>query len=313
MSSRTGPQFPELPVAISNALAPALAEGRVQPLSMDLAGNVRVLATFSGAIGAVDQGSPNTIANGWPVKITDGTDLLLINGSGEAEMELARWLGSTAPTVGQKVMASSLPVVLASNQSAVPVTGTVTANQGTANAAPWPVAEVSRRSVITGVYSYMGFDAPGVAAANRFFSLFNPAGSGRTVIAIRLVLRSYAVAVTTAKNSMRICSITAASAGTLQAAATIFKHKSSYANNAAELRTANPTVTVGTDFNGWAPPVIITAAGGYAPGEGGAWIPRFEEEEIQLAEGEGIALRMAGAGDVDMTFDFGLTWMETNP
>ena len=31
------------------------------------------------------------------------------------------WLGSTAPTVGQKTMANSVPVVLASNQAAIPV------------------------------------------------------------------------------------------------------------------------------------------------------------------------------------------------
>jgi len=34
---------------------------------------------------------------------------------------IADWLGSTAPTVGQKAMASSVPVVIASDQSAVPV------------------------------------------------------------------------------------------------------------------------------------------------------------------------------------------------
>ena len=30
-----------------------------------------------------DQGSPNTLANAWPVKITDGTDLALVNAAGE--------------------------------------------------------------------------------------------------------------------------------------------------------------------------------------------------------------------------------------
>ena len=29
------------------------------------------------------QGNPNTLANAWPVKVTDGTDLALVNGSGE--------------------------------------------------------------------------------------------------------------------------------------------------------------------------------------------------------------------------------------
>lgn len=40
---------------------------------------------------------------------------------------IQNWLGSTAPTVGQKVMASSLPVVLASDQPALPLsTGAAT-------------------------------------------------------------------------------------------------------------------------------------------------------------------------------------------
>jgi len=48
------------------------------------------------------------------------------------------WLGSTAPTVGSKTSANSVPVVIASDQGAVPVSGTVTATNpsvGTNNAA----------------------------------------------------------------------------------------------------------------------------------------------------------------------------------
>lgn len=37
-------------------------------------------------------------------------------------VNISRWLNSTAPTVGQKAMASSVPMVIASDQSSVPVT-----------------------------------------------------------------------------------------------------------------------------------------------------------------------------------------------
>lgn len=37
------------------------------------------------------------------------------------DVDLTRWLGSTAPTVGQKVAAFSLPVVLASDQPGIPI------------------------------------------------------------------------------------------------------------------------------------------------------------------------------------------------
>jgi len=54
------------------------------------------------------------------------------------DVNLGAWLGSTTPTVGQKAMAASVPVVIASDQSAVSVSqsGTWTIQQGTP---PWKV------------------------------------------------------------------------------------------------------------------------------------------------------------------------------
>jgi len=78
-------------------------------------------------------------------------------------------------TLGQKVMASSTPVVIASDQSAVPVSGTVTANQGTANATPWNenLKQVGGDAVVTaaaGVQKVGVVDEAGAA-----FSDSNPA------------------------------------------------------------------------------------------------------------------------------------------
>lgn len=91
----------------------------------------------------------------WPV--TDNAGSLTIDSAqlpaalvgGRLDENVGAWLGSTAPTIGQKTMADSLPVVFASNQSSitvtgpltdaqlratpVPVSGTVTANIGTTN------------------------------------------------------------------------------------------------------------------------------------------------------------------------------------
>lgn len=41
---------------------------------------------------------------------------------GRLDDNIGSWLGSTAPTVGQKAMANSIPVVIASDQGAIPVT-----------------------------------------------------------------------------------------------------------------------------------------------------------------------------------------------
>jgi hypothetical protein len=113
-----------------------------------------------------NQGTPGSHANRWMVGISDGSTFIspstdrttaaapfsvrLSDGSafylspsasqlpgslvgGRLDTNTGAWLGSTAPTVGQKNMAASLPVTIASDQSAVPVSGTITANVGTTN------------------------------------------------------------------------------------------------------------------------------------------------------------------------------------
>ena len=52
----------------------------------------------------------------------DGVNRMKVNADGTTNINNAQWIGSTAPTVGQKAMASSLPVALASDQPAIPVT-----------------------------------------------------------------------------------------------------------------------------------------------------------------------------------------------
>ena len=57
---------------------------------------------------------------------------------GRLDTNLGAWLGSTAPTVGQKTMVDSVPIAISSDQSAIPVSqsGTWTVQQGTP---PWAV------------------------------------------------------------------------------------------------------------------------------------------------------------------------------
>jgi len=49
---------------------------------------------------------------------------------GRLDANVGAWLGSTAPTVGSKTSANSIPVVIASDQAAVPISGAIT-NAGT--------------------------------------------------------------------------------------------------------------------------------------------------------------------------------------
>jgi len=113
----------------------------VQSASGDSTGKLNVNAIQSTAAGA---------AAPWATRLSDGAafydaaktgQLPAALVGGRLDENVGAWLGSTAPTVGSKTSANSLPVVIASDQGAVPVSGTVTAAQGTAAALAgyWPV------------------------------------------------------------------------------------------------------------------------------------------------------------------------------
>ena len=76
--------------------------------------NLPSTQTVSGTV-AVNQGIPASNVSAWPVF------LALSGNSSIGSVNVERWLGSTAPTVGQKTAANSIPIVLPSD-----VTGAVT-------------------------------------------------------------------------------------------------------------------------------------------------------------------------------------------
>ena len=90
---------------------------------------------------------------------------------GRLDTAVGAWFGSTAPTVGQKVMADSLPVTIASNQTALPITAAAlplpagAATEATlltrAQAAQLPAALVGGR-LDTNVGAWLGSTAPTV-------------------------------------------------------------------------------------------------------------------------------------------------------
>jgi hypothetical protein len=102
-------------------------------------------ATFTARINTLGQ---KTMANSTPVvlasdqtsvPVTDNGGSLTVDSAqlpaalvgGRLDENVGAWLGSTAPTVGSKTSANSVPVVIASDQGAVTISGTVTANIGT--------------------------------------------------------------------------------------------------------------------------------------------------------------------------------------
>lgn len=87
------------------------------------------LSTIAGAI--LGQGSTTAGQNGnlmlgavttaSPAYTTAQSSPLSLNTAGSLRTDNTSWLGSTAPTVGQKTSANSLPVVISSDQTAIPV------------------------------------------------------------------------------------------------------------------------------------------------------------------------------------------------
>lgn len=75
-------------------------------------------STTSGETGPLIQGAVTTSA---PAYTTGQTDPLSLDTTGNLRTQMASWIGSTAPTVGQKTMANSIPVTLASDQTPINV------------------------------------------------------------------------------------------------------------------------------------------------------------------------------------------------
>ncbi len=105
-----------------------------------------IRALTSSDVVTANQGAPNTNTNGWFVKVTDGTNNASLTAAGELKVDVTQPLpagtnsigtvkaqlqdnAGTAITLGQKVMASSVPVVIASDQS--PIGVYLTDNPGT--------------------------------------------------------------------------------------------------------------------------------------------------------------------------------------
>lgn len=192
--------------AVASSAAPTYNAGDQVLLSTDLAGNLRTTATatVSGSVTA-NQGTPNTVANSWPVEVTDGTNILgtpthpvrvdptgtttqPVSGSvsvsnfpvtqpvsGTVVAEIEGHAGATldsaagtpntqAVTIQGNASGVAVPVSGTFFQATQPVSGTVTANQGTS---PWVTSDnnaVAQGSTTSGEKGFLGLGAVTTAA-----------------------------------------------------------------------------------------------------------------------------------------------------
>lgn len=161
--------------------------------------------------------------------------------------------------------------------------------------------------VFKGGYVYSRAMTPGVAAANNYLSLANPAGSGRTLVVAGVFISSVIVGdITATVDPMRGWLASAISGGSLEAASTIGKIRSTMPTPVGEIRINNPAATLGASwFN--SPPVLGVAK------QASPFVHQVPATiaagSITLLPGEGTVIRTE-SGDVDQRWNVSIAWNE---
>lgn len=126
------------------------------------------LPAGTSTLGAVNQGTANTAANGWPVKVTDGTNVGAVKAASTAPLatDPAQVMSISPNSFGQGTNSTSVPVVLSSNQTGINSnldknqTGTIAALNATVSFATNGMSSVV--VTVTGTWSatlaFQGFD-----------------------------------------------------------------------------------------------------------------------------------------------------------
>ncbi len=152
------------------------------------------------------------------------------------------------------------------------------------------------------------------ATANQnFFTFFNPVGSGKNAIVKKLAIRNNADTTATYQ-AFSWRRLTAASGGTLIAAADLPKKHTGTANTVMEVRWCGAACAsaITTTYAGGTDSRIMTVNG---PGTLGQIIGQMEynpgtAEKIVLKPGEGIGFYTEAAGDIDQYVKVSLEWDE---
>src|SRR5882757_8436945 len=201
----------------------------------------------------------------------------------------------TSPTGTQNVAITS------------PTAFPVTDNGGSLTVDGTVASYVTTNPAFTGGYVWSGPMIPGVVAGNNYLTLTNPVGSGKTILIAGVFISQIIVGDTTGViDPLRGWLATAVSGGTLQAASTIGKIRSSMVNPAGEIRTGNPAATLGAAwFNS---PPLIGASKTSAPFI--HQVPStIQAGSLSLLAGESTVLRTE-SGDVDQRWNLSIAWSE---
>ncbi len=149
-----------------------------------------------------------------------------------------------------------------------------------------------------------------VGAPYNFLSIFNPISSGKIYIFYQFTVFPWAGAATSTINPMTVSRTSAASGGTLRAAADVNKFITSQSNTTAEVRINNPTITTSVAVPIISVPPAVTSAG-VGIGAAAVIVPP-SGAAFHVLPGEGVCARTTVAGDADQLWDMGFVWGESN-
>lgn len=170
---------------------------------------------------------------------------------------------------------------------------------------PLPVL-LSTNPQIDGSYTASIANVVGSVASNNLMTIFNPVGSGKTVIIGAVFISTVAAAGTASTVPARIHRIGAApTGGVTMASGDIFKLNTANPNAVCVIQHTNPSVTLLAAGSNTPPPVTTGVGGGQFVHE----IEPPPGAAFTLAAGEGIAVNVA-SGDSAQRWNLTIAWAE---
>lgn len=262
------------------------------PSALSASGNFKVVPNEEVAsVGVGAAADAEASGNGSVIAVLKRLRTLLNGGlpaalvGGRLDVNQGAWLGSTAPTVGQKTMANSVPVAIASDQGAV----------STIAKRPLNKTLVGNYYATSGI---LAIAASAHAATAGFFWLVNTSSTVKARVK-RITFTWWPTSTTARVAGTRITVERATSTGTPSGAQiTPAKRLSGDSANTATLRTASTglTLTAGAVVISFVAPPVLTGVGTIPSGEE-VWEPRSDDESLlELGQNEELVFRQADAG-----------------
>lgn len=156
-------------------------------------------------------------------------------------------------------------------------------------------------------YLYTISDVPGVAGPWNFLSVFNPAGSGVTHIALSVLVASYADGGTSATQSMTGWRTTAHSGGSLVSPPTVSRHQTNFEDPVSEVRVSGPVTVPAVGVI----PVVSAFPPVIASGQGASNTISTTPPGVTfiVLPGEGLAFGTV-SGDTNQFWSITYVWQE---